>query len=245
MRRRATSEAPAGSRSGHGLAADPQRSHTQRRGDLRRRALLEAASRLLARLDPVELTFASVCAEAGVPQGSARFFYADIHQLLRALMNDLGQAHDSALLAPFKRSEVDDWRSLVEVVVNRSAHFQATHPVYAKLTISGQTLPELKRIDRQADRQRSQGVLQLLDRYFVLPRVPALDEVTYLTTEIVDLAFSLSMSEAGCITPRWRAHAVKAAVAVLAAHVGELAPRPEGPVRLEAPANGAGPSGRK
>jgi len=214
------------------VPAKPQKSlsHTQRRGDERRQRLLGAAATLLQRQNVGDLTFAAVCAAAGVPSGSARFFYRDIHELLRALLMDLAKGHDAALMAPFRPSDLEDWRSLVACVIDRSARFHRSHAVFAKLSISGQTLPELKRMDREADRQRSQGVLALLDEYFVLPRIPDLERITYFITETVDLAFSLSMNEAGRITPAWLELAKASATELLAHHFGgELKRRPSGP----------------
>jgi AcrR family transcriptional regulator len=205
-------------------------SHTQRRGDERRQRLLAAAATLLLDQDVLGLTFATVCSAAGVPPGSARFFYRDIHELLRALLMELSKAHDAALMAPFRPRDVENWRSLIECVIDRSARFHRTHVVFAKLAISGQTLPELKRMDREADRQRSIGVLALIDEYFIVPRIPDLDRITYFITETVDLAFQLSMMEAGRITPEWLRMA-KSSVTELLAHFlgGELKRRPSGP----------------
>ena len=214
------------------MPAKPQKSlsHTQRRGDERRQRLLAAAATLLERQDAGNVTFVAVCAAADVPPGSARFFYRDIHELLRALLLELAKEHDTALMAPFRPRDVEDWRSLVRCLIDRSARFQRSHAVFAKLSIGGQTLPELKRMDRAADRQRSQGVLALLDEYFVVPRISDLERIAYFITETVDLAFSLSMNEAGRITPAWLELAKNAATELLAHHFGgELKRRPSGP----------------
>jgi AcrR family transcriptional regulator len=214
------------------VAAKPQKSlsHTQRRGDERRQRLLAAATTLLEHQDAGDITFAAVCGAAGVPPGSARFFYRDTHELLRALMMDLAKEHDAALMAPFRPRDLEDWRSLIECLIDRSARFQRSHAVFAKLSIGGQTLPELKRMDREADRQRSLGILALLDEYFVLPRIPDLERITYFIVETVDLAFSLSMNEAGRITPAWLELAKSSATELLAHYFGgELKRRPSGP----------------
>lgn len=205
-------------------------SHTQRRGDQRRQRLLAAATTLLERQDPGELTFAAVCGVAGVPPGSARFFYRDIHELLRALLMELAKEHDAALMAQLRPRDVEDWRALVGCLIERSARFQRSHVVFAKLSISGQTLPELKRMDREADRQRATAFLALLDEYFIVPRIPDLERTTYFITETIDLAFSLSMNEAGRITPAWLELAKASATELLAYHFGgELQRRPSGP----------------
>jgi len=59
---------------------------TQRRGDERRQQLLQAAQTLLSRHAVPEVTYAAVCAEAGVPPGSAHHFYPDLDAIYRAVL---------------------------------------------------------------------------------------------------------------------------------------------------------------
>lgn len=203
---------------------------TQRRGDERRHGLLRAAKTLLGRKDVPDVTFAAVCADAGVPVGSARYFYPDINALLQALMVESGKHHDAMLMRPLRPSNLASWRSLVACMIDRSARFHRANPVHAKLTISGKTLPELKRLDREADRVRSQQIVALLDEHFVVPRIPELADVAYLVAEIVDTSFALSMAESGRITPKWLNYAKISATELLAYYFGrELDRRPAAP----------------
>ena len=124
-------------------------------------------------------------------------------------------------MRPLRRRDLRSSQALLECVIDRAARFHGTHPVAAKLTISGETPPELKRIDREADRERARTFLGLLEEHFVLPRVPHRERVVYFVAEIIDLSFMLSMNEAGRLTPAWIAHAKAAAGAVLAHYFGE------------------------
>lgn len=171
-----------------------------------------------------------------MPPGSARFFYRDINELLRALLAQYTKEHDEALLLPLRSRDLRSWRTLIAVMVERSARFQRKHPVFAKLTISGQTLPELKRLDREADRLRGEAVIGLLDRYFIVPRIKNAEKAVYFATEIVDLAFTLSMNESGRITVEWVRFAKEAATAILTRLFGgDLEPRPSPPKTSDAP----------
>jgi len=162
-----------------------------------------------------------------VPAGSARFFYPDLDSLLRALLRDLGERHDAALMRPFRERDVASWRALIECLIDRTARFQRANPVFAKLSIGGQTPPHLKRVDRDADKARSKFVLAALEEHFVLPRIPDRERAIYLIVEVVDLTFTLSMSESGSITPEWLQYAKVAATSLCSQFFGDsLEPRP-------------------
>jgi AcrR family transcriptional regulator len=203
---------------------------TQRRGDERRNQLLRALQRLLEKQDMKELTYAAVCTEAGLPSGSARHFYPDLGTLLCALAIEFGKQHDAALTRPFRARDLRSWRILLRCLIDRSARFNRANPVYAKLTISAGTPSELKGLDRDADRVRAQLVLGILEEHFVLPRIPKREKVVYFAVEIVDLAFTLSVREAGHLTIEWVQHGKDAAEAYMAKHFGdELESRPTSP----------------
>jgi AcrR family transcriptional regulator len=202
---------------------------TQRRGDERRERLLRAAHTLLERKRVSDLTYAAVCAEARVPTGSARFFYPDLDSMLHALLRDLGEKHDAALMRPLRPSDVATWRTLLDCLIERSARFQRANRVFADLSIGGMTTPDLKHMDREADRPRAMYVLAALEEHFALPRVPDRERVAYLLVEIVDLVFMLSMREAGAITPVWLEHAKVAAGALFSQHFGDPEARPSFP----------------
>lgn len=200
---------------------------TQRRGDVRRQRLLQAAQTLLQTRDFQEITFVAVCAKAGIPHGSARHFYPDLDALLRGLLGELGKQHDAALAAPVRGKAVQSWQAIIHAMIDRSARFQQRNPVFAKLTIGGHMPPELKRLDRDADFDRARFTLRLLDEFFVLPRHKDNERVAYYSIEVVDTAFMLSMRESGQLTSFWVQQAKHGATAVLERHFGELAPRPK------------------
>ncbi len=198
---------------------------TQRRGDARREQLLQAALTLLATRDFPELTFVAVCEQAGIPHGSARYFYPDLPALLRGLLSELGKRHDEELARPLRGKATQSWRALLHALIQRSARFQRDNPVFAKLTISGYMPPELKRLDRDADLRRARFLLERLNEFFVVPDHRDNERVAYYAIEIVDTAFMLSVRERGEVTAWWIRQAERCAEAALLAHFGELQPR--------------------
>ncbi len=198
---------------------------TQRRGDERRERLLRAAQALLQTKDFQDITFVAVCKRAGIPHGSARYFYPDLPALLRGLLADLGGRHDAWLARPLPTRTTKSWQLLVNCLIDRSAHYQRRHPVLAKLTIGGFTPPELKRLDRDADFARARFLVDRLEEFFVLPRHRDNLRVAYYAIEVVDTAFMLSMRESGKLTAWWLTQAKLAATAVLAQHFGQDLPR--------------------
>lgn len=205
---------------------------TQRRGDRRRQQLLEATHALLSRLELPQVTYAAVCAEAGVPPSSAHHFYPDLDALFRALLDAHRQEHDAALMRPLRAHDRRSWQAVLECLIERTARYYRTHPVQAKLALSGQTPSQLKRADRDADRTLAKQMLAVLEDLFTVPRIPDRESMAYTAIEIVDLIFTLSVAESGRITPTYIEYAKKAAIGFLTQYFGEqLEPRPPAPAR--------------
>jgi AcrR family transcriptional regulator len=208
---------------------------TQRRGDARREQLLQAALTLLETRDFSEITFVAVCERAGIPHGSARYFYPDLPALLRGLLGELGKRHDDDMSRPIRGQATKSWRALLHCLIHRSARFQRANPVFAKLTIGGYMPPELKRLDRDADLNRARYLLAKLDEFFVLPRRRDDERVAYYAIEMVDTAFMLSVRESGQVSAWWIQQAKRCAEAAIEAHFGDLKPRPAMRDRNRAP----------
>jgi AcrR family transcriptional regulator len=200
---------------------------TQRRGDRRREQLLQAARELLARKPLSALTYAAVCARAGVPPSSAHHFYPDLDAIFRALLEAHRKSMDAALMRPLSGRETHSWQAIVECLVDRAARYHRAHPVGAKLAIGGETPPQIKRIDRDADRARAGFALHAAEDLFVVPRFPDKERVAYIATELVDTVFTTSMLETGRLTQDYVRLAKLAAIGFLTPYLGSsLPPRP-------------------
>jgi AcrR family transcriptional regulator len=200
---------------------------TQRRGVQRRERLLRAARELIARLPLAEVTYAGVCARAGVPASSAHHFYPDLDAVFRALLEAHRADMDAALMRPLKARDTRSWQAIVECLVDRAARYHRAHPVGAKLAIGGETPPQIKRIDRDADRGRAGFALRVAEEVFVVPRFADKTRVAYVATELVDTVFTASMLETGRLTPAYVKLAKLAAIGFLSQYLGtSLPPRP-------------------
>jgi AcrR family transcriptional regulator len=205
----------------------PSIPRTQRRGDQRRERLLRAARELIARLPLTGVTYAGVCARAGVPASSAHHFYPDLDAVFRALLEVDRAEMDAALMRPMKARDARSWQAIVECLVDRAARYHRAHPVGAKLAIGGETPPQIKRLDRDADRARAGFALSVVEDLFVMPRFPDKARVAYVATELVDTVFTASMLESGRLTPAYVKFAKLAAISFLSPFLGARLPRRE------------------
>jgi AcrR family transcriptional regulator len=210
-------------RKGPSPAKAPAR--TQRRGDQRRERLLAAAGELVLGLPLPDVTYAAICARAGVPASSAYHFYPDVEALFRALLEIGRRDFDSAVLRPLRPSQCQRWQSVVECLVDRAAAYNRKHPVAARIAIGGQTPPQLKRVDRDADRVRAGLALEVLESLFVVPPLRHKRKVAFAATEIIDTLFTTSMIEEGRITPTYVRIAKQAVVGFLTQYFGGSLPR--------------------
>jgi AcrR family transcriptional regulator len=197
---------------------------TQRRGDQRRERLLEAAGDLVQRRPLAEVTYAAICARAGVPPSSAYHFYPDLDAVFRALLETGRAGFDAALTRPLRPADRRCWQAVVECLVGRAARYNRSHPVAARLAIGGEAPPQLKRLDRDADRVRAGLALEVLESLFVVPRIRHKQQVAFVATEIVDAVFTTSMIEEGRLTSAYVTLAKHAAVGFLARYFGPSLP---------------------
>jgi len=198
---------------------------TQRRGDRRRERLLKAAGELICRQPLPAVTYAAICTRAAVPPSSAYHFYPDLDALFRALLEAGREGFDAALMKPLRASQRRSWQAVVETLVARAARYNRTHPVAARLAIGGHTPPQLKRLDRDADRVRAGLALAALESLFVVPRLRHKRQVAFVATEIVDAVFTTSMIETGRLTPAYVLLAKRAVVGFLGQYFGASLPR--------------------
>ena len=197
---------------------------TQRRGVQRRERLLRAARELIARRPLADVTYAGICARAGVPASSAQHFYPDLDALYRALLEAHRTEMDAALMRPLRSRDTRSWQAIVGCLVDRAASYHRAHPVGAKLAIGGETPPQIKRMDRDADRGRAGFGLRVAAEIFVVPRFADRERVAYIAAELVDTVFTASMLETGRLTTAYVRLAKRAAIGFLSQYLGTSLP---------------------
>ena len=170
------------------------------------------------------MTYAGVCARADVPASSAQHFYPDLDALYRALLEAHRAEMDAALMRPLRARDTRSWQAIVECLVDRAASYHRAHPVGAKLAIGGETPPQIKRMDRDADRGRAGFALRIAAEIFVVPRFADMERVAYIAAELVDTVFTASMLETGRLTAAYVKLAKRAAIGFLAQYLGASLP---------------------
>jgi AcrR family transcriptional regulator len=194
------------------------------RGIERRRRLLESARKLLDTRELNEITLGDVAADAGVPKGSAYFFYSDIEDLYASLQAVLHEELLTVLRKPI-RKQIRRWQDVISTLNARGMEYYSHSPAARQLQIGPRTSPELKLRDRQSDVAIGKLYEQHLDEFFVLPDLPERSRVFFRAVEIADLMFSLSVLEHGTITPAMCAEADRAGIAYLASYLPASLPR--------------------
>jgi AcrR family transcriptional regulator len=203
-----------------------RRSGTQARGRARRDLLLNAAAELLAEKELEEITFNEVAQHAGVPKGSAYHFYANISDVYSALTKRIGEELLECLAQPLEGHSLKRWEDAIEVFCDRAVTFYAERPDARQLLIGGKTPPQYKRTDRENDRRIGELMLNYLDLFFDVPKMPNREDILFFTVEIIDLMYCLSMIHHNHITPSMAAEAKRAGIAYLRSYLpAELALR--------------------
>jgi AcrR family transcriptional regulator len=189
--------------------------HTQRRGEERRRRLVDAAAELLADREIDAISLEDVARRAGIPVTSAYHFYGDKLSLLAALAARYGEDFERILQRPLPVGRVKRWENVLELLIDRAVRYYAEHPAARKLLIDGKAPAEIKLADRLHDRAIGSLLESVLARHFELPEFPDRSAVFYHAVEIVDLMLQMSVIRSGRITPFMVRHARIASIAYL------------------------------
>ncbi len=197
----------------------------QRRGELRRVRLLDAACDLLAVQELRQVSIEDVARRAGIPVASAYHFYPDRIALFTAAARRYGEEVAALLTRPIPARRVRSWEDLIAIQLRRVSRFYRHNPAAQRLLIDPRAPPEVKLVDRVHDRSLSAILEATFGRHFELPRITGRAQIFFHAVEIVDLMLLLSVMQAGRITPQMQRHAWIACCAYLRAFLGPTLPR--------------------
>ena len=172
----------------------------QKRGNTRRKLLLDAAEKMLKSLPIEELSFKQVSAEAGVPEGSAYHFFANRYDLLTALAARLAHRFGGRYREPVARKAVGNWTDLVDILVERGVALYRENPAAMKIWLSGRTPAQVRLADHLSEEKVSSDLQELFELYFVLPKLPKDYDIFFYFLELTDVPLSLSVIERGEIS---------------------------------------------
>jgi AcrR family transcriptional regulator len=198
------------------------------RGIERRRRLLESARKLLDTRELNEITLGDVAADAGVPKGSAYFFYSDIADLYASLQTVVQEEIIGRLKKPI-RKQIRRWQDVITALTARGMEFYTNNPAARQLQIGPRTSADLKLRDRQSDIAIGKIFEQQVDEFFVLPDIDDRSRIFFRAVEIADLMFTLSVMESGTITPTMCAESDRAAIAYLESYLSPSLPKRKRP----------------
>lgn len=201
---------------------------TQRRGEERRRQLIDAACALLEEHELDEISLEDVARRAGIPVASAYHFYADRNAVFAAAASRFGEAFAELLQRPYPSRSVESWEDVMVAAIRRAVRYYSAHPAARRLLIDGKVPPEIKLADRVHDQSLGALLETIVDRHFRLPQFPDRSMVFYHAVEIVDLMFLLSMMRWQRITPKMVEHAIAACLAYLRVFLPGKLPRNTG-----------------
>jgi AcrR family transcriptional regulator len=205
----------------------------RRRGQERRRLLLEAAYDLLCARPIEEIGFREIAKKAGVPEGSAYHFFANRFDVFTALANELSAVfvvrHQRRIPAARRRR----WQDLAAHMIEVGACVYAENPPARQLLIGGKTPPEVKHADRINDRTVANVMYDVFSSCFDIPRTAQMRDAFYYFIEITDVIFTLSVIAHGVITPAMLAEAKRAGTGYLGTYLGNRNSR-HAPIRSRA-----------
>ncbi|MEH6549769.1 MAG: TetR/AcrR family transcriptional regulator [Pseudomonadales bacterium] len=202
-----------------------RRSAPQARGQARREQLIEAAIALLEQREITEISLSDIAAHAGIPVGSSYHFFPNVTAIYSAVMIQYSYEIADFAMAVEGIKEGEQWVVLIESICDRIVEFYETHRAYEQIRLSGKTSADIK-----YNRQRKSGsevapmMVELIEKYFVLPEIPNRDRVTQNFLHIIDALYSYTFMEFGCINEQGSTEAKRAGIAYLKLYFPEYLP---------------------
>lgn len=200
-------------------------SSMQSRGVARRKALIDAAIRLLTERTAQEISFKEIASEANVPEGSAYHFYANKYDLFGAVAKQMSELFQEAQTKKLDPSQIESWSDIVGVLVERGANIYKTNPVARRLLIGSTTPPEIKQIDRENNKKVASIMSQRFSDVFEMPVVPDFEQKLLYFIELTDVLFAVDFRENQMITDHIIEEAKRVAVGYLGTYLPPMLPR--------------------
>lgn len=200
-------------------------SSMQSRGVARRKALIDAAIKLLSDRTAQEISFKEIASEANVPEGSAYHFYANKYDLFAAVAGQMSELFQDAQMNELDPDRIKTWKDIVDILVERGANIYKTNPVARRLLIGSTTPPEIKQIDRENNKKIASIMAQRFSDVFEMPVVPDFEQKLLYFIEITDVLFAVDFRENKEITDEIIEEAKRVAVGYLGTYLPPLLPR--------------------
>jgi len=173
--------------------------------------------------DADTLKFSDVFEAAGVSRGSAYRIYNGMEDLLQ----DIATAWVNNFVEYLRTIEPDDppdnWAQLSDLVVRQGARY------WERTADTLRLLPRIRSREpesyREAVRAMSQGLVDIFNRYFVVPEIPHWSHKLGFFTEIADIAFADAVRTEGRISEDRVAEACALCSTYLSFHLPDRLPQ--------------------
>ena len=187
------------------------------RGRENRRKLLREAHKLLLEQRDEPLKFSDVFEGAGVSRGSAYRIYIGIDDLFQDVATEWVNNFVEHLRSGDPGMQPENWPELSDFVVRRGAEYwSATAETLRLLPRLRANQPASYRLAVQA---MSQCLVDIFDRYFVMPDIPHWSHKLGFFTELCDIAFADAVRTEGRISEQRLREAESLARTYLAFHL--------------------------
>jgi len=168
------------------------------RGRENRRKLLREAQRLMLENNGAPLKFSDVFEAAGVSRGSAYRIYIGIDDLLQ----DIATAWVKDFVENLSRFDPetypDSWAQLSDLVIRSGAEY------WDRTSDTLRLLPRIRSREpasyRKAVQSMSQCLVDIFDRFFVVPEIPHWSHKLGFYTEICDMVFADAVRTEGHVS---------------------------------------------
>ena len=144
------------------------------------------------------LKFSDVFQAASVSRGSAYRIYAGMDDLFQDIATEWVNNFVAFLRTSYPETRPENWPELSEFIVRRGAVYWAATAETLRL------LPRLRANQpgsyRLAVRAMSSALVEIFDRYFIIPDIPHWSHKLGFLTELCDLAFADAVRTEGHIS---------------------------------------------
>ncbi|MDF8334352.1 TetR/AcrR family transcriptional regulator [Novosphingobium cyanobacteriorum] len=181
----------------------------QERSRQRVEAILDAAERLLERLEPADISIYTLAEEAGISAPSIYHFFPDASQVFLALSERIQGLFVDRLarqpLGPFT-----SWQELLGARFGEARDYYNTHPAARRLLLGSGLSATIRARDLDVDRQLAMHSIEDFRRHFHMPDQPELVERFTELLVINDAMWTLSVHRHDCITDAYDEQARRA-----------------------------------
>lgn len=197
-----------------------RRKGMQSRGTIRSQLLVDCARSLLEEYDVDQISLADVAAAAGVPKSSAYHFFPDVNALFAQLAGQMAAELKAQFDDPLPPQA--SWEDIVALLFVRGCTLIQSDVAMLRVLNGPKTPLEIKRSDRERDRELSRSMMAAISRQFNLPDIPDREGVFFRAIEIFDLFLGLAVLETGKIDKATIEEATRASLAYLHLYIPQM-----------------------